>query len=136
MSAAGAPIRLDEVWDFCHARLDETATALVEYRDGHKGPCINRPGQNPADYDDHDSCCLHLAAAEASPYRDVQYGLADIAFKRLMLEEHEPDLQAAVKDSTVTPMIVCRTDGDDCPFTQGIAALYNTHPDYKESWRP
>jgi hypothetical protein len=136
MSNAEAPIRLNEVWAFCHARLDEAATALLELRDGHKGPCINYVGQSPADYDSHDSCALHLAAAQATPYRDPEFGLADIAFKRLELEEHEPDLQAAVKDDVVTPMTVCRTDGTDCPFTQRLATLYATHPDYRDSWRP
>jgi len=136
MSHAEAPIRLDEVWAFCHARLDEAATALLELRDGHKGPCINYDGQNPEDYDAHDSCALHLAAAEATPYRDTGFGLADVAFKRLELEEHEPSLQAAVKDDVVTPMMVCATDGTDCPFIQRLAALYANHPDFKESWRP
>lgn len=136
MSTANAPIRLDEVWSFCHARLDETASALLEYRDGHKGPCINYAGQDPADYDEHDSCDLHLASATATPYRDAEFGLADVAFKRLALEEHEPSLVAAVKGDEVTPMMVCGMDGDDCPFSRHIAALYSSHPDYKKEWRP
>jgi hypothetical protein len=135
MSSAEAPLRLADVWAFCHARLNEAATALLTYRDGHQGPCINYPGQRPAAYDEYDSCALHLAAAEATPYRDAEFGLADIAFKRSLLEEHAPDLQAAVKDNETTPMVVCRIDGDDCPFTQHLATLYATHPDYQESWR-
>ncbi|WUD72115.1 DUF6221 family protein [Streptomyces sp. NBC_00510] len=33
-------------------------------------------------------------------------------------------------------MLVCHIDGDDCPFTQGLAAVYDDHPDYQEAWRP
>ena len=124
------------VWAFCHTRLNEAATSVLTYRDGHQGPCINYLGQPPAAYDEHDSCALHLAAAEATPYRDARFGLADIALKRSLLEEHTPDLQAATRGDEVTPMTVCRIDGDDCSVTQHLAALYSTHPDYQESWRP
>lgn len=108
MRNADAPLRLADIWAFCHARLNETASALLNHQHDH----------------------------QATPYRDTDFGLADIAFKRSLLEEHAPDFQTAAKGYEVTPMAVCRVDGDTCPFTQQLAALYSTHPDYQESWRP
>lgn len=105
MSNATNSLRLADIWAFCHGRLNETAIALLAHRDGHQ------------------------ATVEPTPYRDVEFGLADIAFKRSMLEEHGPTFPSVA-------VAVCPTDGDSCSFTQGLAALYETHPDYQESWRP
>ena len=73
-----------------------------------------------------------LAPDRPDPTRERK----DIAFKRALLLEHEPSLQAAVDGTQMTPMVVCPIDGDDCSFTQRLAGLFDDHPDYKESWRP
>lgn len=127
---------MEQVWNFCHARLDEAASALLSYKDGHVSPCVNYEGQDPADYDEYDSCARHLKAARATPYRDAEFGLAEVAFKRLLLEGHEPSLQAAVDGDEVTPMMICREDGDSCELARRIAVLFHAHPDYQEGWRP
>jgi hypothetical protein len=106
MDNTDTSLRLAEAWGFCHARLNETSIALLAYRED----------RNPS-------------AAETTPYRDAEFGLADIALKRTLLEEHAPNFPAVTT-------AVCPIDGDDCPFTQHLAAMYDTHPDYQESWRP
>lgn len=100
---ADAPIRLDEVWAFCNARLDDEWHATVGIAPGRPDPSRQRK---------------------------------DIAFKRALLTEHEPTLQAAEAHGEVTPMLVCPTDGDDCTVTQALAAIYDDHDDYNEDWRP
>jgi hypothetical protein len=111
MSDADDTLRLADIWAFCHARLNETARSLL--------------ASQQAD----------LAEAEATPYRDVEFGLADIAFKRVMLEEHAPAFPPATEDAEA-PYAVCQVDGDTCLFAQHLAGLYGSHPDYKEGWRP
>lgn len=106
MTDADVSLRLADIWSFCHGRLNETATALLDHREGRDS-----------------------SAAETTPYRDAEFGLADIAFKRSMLEEHAPTFPTVA-------VAVCPVDGDSCSFTQNLAALYADHPDYKESWRP
>lgn len=118
------PIRLGEVWAFCNARLDEDDKAARATSDSEVdeqlGWAEDMVGEATAHIERH------------LPTRV----LADIAFKRTILEEHEPGLQVAVRGDEMTPMVVCKVDGDTCDFAQGLAAVYATHPDYKEDWRP
>lgn len=106
---------------FLRARLDEDHTAVLRYRDGHEGPCLNYRGQDPEGYDEYDSCYLHIEAAEATPYRDVAFGLADIDAKRRILNEtwggrDHQDLWVH--------------------HVRLLALPYAGHPDYREEWRP
>ncbi|MET8609791.1 DUF6221 family protein [Streptomyces misionensis] len=137
------PVRLDEVWAFCMARLDDEEAAArrvgydrieaVGYLWGTKHLLLLRDdGSEPkttveldADLADH--------ITQHGPARV----LARTAFLRsVVLAEHEPVLVAAGDGRETAPMVVCRVDGDDCSVTQGFAALYNEHPAYKAAWRP
>lgn len=150
-----APIRLDEVWAFCNARLDDDERRAEHsyYSDAHwerftteahlgawKAWREHFPREQ---WNVKASDLISEAALEAIQERIDAHEKnrsartrADVAFKRELLAEHEPVLQAAVKDDEVTPMLVCRVDGTDCPIAQGLAALYDDHSDYKDSWRP
>lgn len=150
-----APIGLDDLWAFCHARLDDDERRAEHgyYSDTHwerftteahlhawKAWREHFPREQ---WDVKESDVISEAARDGIRERIAEHEKdrssrlrADVAFKRELLAEHEPVLQAAVKDDEVTPMLVCRVDGLDCPFTQGLAALYDDHPDYKEAWRP
>lgn len=76
----------DDLITWLRAVLDAQAAALIRKRDGHEGPCINYEGQDPADRDEYDSCARHIAVAEATPYRDVAFGLAEVDAKRRILD--------------------------------------------------
>ncbi|WP_336317944.1 DUF6221 family protein [Streptomyces lavendofoliae] len=151
-----APIRLSEVWAFCSERLDDDDAYA---RAASEGPWRYDPGKHwrragSSDYEEGvfagppgaQGMCIagtgqsndpqSMADAAHIARHDPTRVLAEVAFKRELLAEHEPELHAAVNDREVTPVVVCRIDGDDCPFTRGLAALYDDHPDYKETWRP
>jgi hypothetical protein len=142
-----APIGLDDLWAFCNDRLDDDAAVAraatpgpwavddashAEAIHAANGAVVVGGGRWGGEASVFDSTEDALHIARHNPTRV----LADVTFKRELLAEHEPVLQAAVKDDEVTPMLVCRVDGLDCPFAQGLAALYDDHPDYKEAWRP
>lgn len=153
--ASSAPIRLYEVWAFCSARLDDderrarggyySDTHWERFTtDAHLGAWKAWRKHFPREQWDvtandriseaaRDAIRDHITAHEEN--RSARM-LADVAFKRELLAEHEPTLQAATRNSEVTPMLVCRIDGDDCPFTRGLAAVYGEHEEYQETWRP
>ncbi|MER5482549.1 DUF6221 family protein [Streptomyces sp. NPDC002812] len=148
------PIRLDEVWTFCEVRLadDEKRARRGYYADTH-WDLFSTTARLHAwrawrayfpreQWDAKANDAVAEAARDGIRERITAHedgrsrrALADIAFKRELLAEHEPTLQAAVRGAELTPMLVCRIDGDTCPFTQGLAAVYCDHEDYKESWR-
>ncbi|WP_331723367.1 DUF6221 family protein [Streptomyces atratus] len=149
-----APIRLDEVYAFCVERLgdDENRAERGYYSDAHwerftaeahLGAWRAWRTHFPRDqWDVKANDQVSEAALDAVRERIGAHEkdrsarmLADVAFKRTLLAEHEPSLVAAVKGDEMTPLVVCGIDGDDCPFTRGLAALYDDHPDYEESWR-
>lgn len=149
------PIRLDAVYAFCVERLgDDARRAKCGYysdthwemftTNAHLGAWQAWRTYFPREQwdvraNDRISDAALVAIRERISAHEKNRStrmLADVAFKRELLAEHEPALQAAQTDGKVTPMVVCRIDGDDCPFTQGLAALYDDHPDYKEGWRP
>lgn len=143
MTIGGSPVRLDEVWAFCMARLDDEDTAArrvgydrieaVEYLWGTKHLLLQRDdgGESKTTTE------LDADLAEHIVRHDPAHVLARTAFLRsVVLAEHEPVLVAADDGRQTTPMVVCRLDGDDCPVSQGFAALYDKHPAYKEAWRP
>lgn len=122
------PIRLDEVWAFCAAnpgpwKQDYHAAFMHGIKDADGLPLMTNGLMKSANVQ-------HIVR------HHPQRVLADTSFKQALLDEHEPNLQAAVQDEEVTPMMLCPVDGDDCTFAQGLAALYDTHPDYREVWRP
>lgn len=149
------PIRLDKVYAFCVERLgdDERRAQCGYYSDTHWELFATNAHlgawqawrtyfpheQWDSKANDRISDAALVAIRERISAHEKNRSarmLADVAFKRELLAEHEPALQAAQTDGEVTPMVVCPIDGDDCPFTQGLAALYDDHPDYKENWRP
>lgn len=85
-------------------QLDEDERRIIAYRDGHAGPCINYAGQDPAAYDEYDSCHLHIQAAEATPYRDVRFGLAEVAAKRAHIARWEDVNRMLAEDETPGPI--------------------------------
>ncbi|MFE7547057.1 DUF6221 family protein [Streptomyces gardneri] len=80
---------MNDLTAFLRARYDQAHAALLAQRNGHPGNCLNYPGQNPEDYDEYETCHLHIATAESSPYRDIEFGLADIDAKRQILTAYE-----------------------------------------------
>lgn len=152
---AETPIRLDELWTFCNARLDddERRAQGSYYSDthwerfatnAHLGAWQAWRTYFPREqWDTKANDVVSEAALKAVQERITAHeevrstrALADVAFKRELLAEHEPALHAAIQGEEMTPMLVCRVDGADCAFTQGLAALYDGHRDYKEVWRP
>ena len=152
---AEVPIRLDELWAFCNARLDdEERRAQAGYysdthwerftTEAHLGAWQAWREHFPREQwdvkanDVISEAALKAVRARITAHEEERSSrtLADVAFKRELLTEHEPVLQAAVKDDVVSPMLVCRVDGLDCEFGRGLAALYDDHPDYQEAWRP
>jgi len=150
-----APIGLDELWAFCNARLDddERRAECGYYSETHWERFTTEAHLHAwkawREYFPREQWDVKASDAVSEAARDgireritahekdrSSRTLADVAFKRELLAEHEPVLQAATKDDEVTPMLVCRVDGLDCPFAQGLAALHDDHPDYKETWRP
>lgn len=118
---------------FLRARLEEQHAALLRYRDGHDGPCRNYLGQQAEGYDENDSCHLHIEVAEATPYRDVAFGLAEVAAKRRLLDVTLPDLEQADR------CIAGEWGSDDDLAGQLLRALaepFAGHPEYQEGWRP
>lgn len=56
----------------------------------HDGPCVNYEDQDPATYDEYDSCSRHLAATETArrdgfPYRNLDFGLRQVATGRALI---------------------------------------------------
>uniref|UniRef100_UPI003F490A5C DUF6221 family protein n=1 Tax=Streptomyces sp. CA-141956 TaxID=3240051 RepID=UPI003F490A5C len=134
------PIRLDEVWSFCSDRLDDDARIarsvgfdrieVVDYLWKSKHLLLQGDNESASTTE------LDASLAEHVARHDPARVLAEVAWKRDQLAEHEPSLQAAERDGEVTPMVVCTIDGNDCPFTLGLASLFDQHPDYREEWRP
>ena len=132
-SAVGAGLAAEEetvdLVQFLRDRLAETEAAVLRYRDGHEGPCINFKGQDPKHYSEYDSCALHLEAAEATPYRDATFGLAEVEAKREQLKLHsaEPGQHPDY----------CWYDKHQlpCPSLRLLALPYADHAGYDASWK-
>ncbi len=134
------PIRLDEVYAFCSARLQETEDLAVSvgydrietgaYLWGAQYLLLQRDNGGESKM----STEMDAELAEHIAHHEPRRVLADVAFKRGVLVEHLPRVQAATQDDTLTPMVVCPVDGDDCPTLRALAALYDNHPDYQASW--
>lgn len=128
---------MNDLATFLRARLDETEAALIRYRDGHEGPCVNFEGQDPKYHDPWDSCDRHIKAAEATPYRDARFGLADIEAKRHIVELYAD----ADRRANLAPSWDARTLARAQRSTLEVvlrlqAAAWIDHPDYREEWRP
>lgn len=68
---------------------DEAAiSAYVSHREA-VGKHVNFPGQDPADYDEHDSCSRHIETAEACRYLNPDDGRRMVAAHRELIAEYE-----------------------------------------------
>lgn len=59
-------------------------------------------------------------------YRDLEFGLADIAAKRALLEHAVYQEKYTCTD--------CVDDGS--VIFSALASMYSDHPDYRSEWRP
>lgn len=128
----------DQLVRFLRERYDEQRQALIQYRDGHDGPCINYLGQPPGAYSEFDSCALHLQAAGSTPYRDVEFGLADLATKRRVLDEVVPemnDMTSQIHGEFGTGPLNSG-DYESLGLLRLLALPYADHPQYRDEWRP
>lgn len=141
----------DDLTTWLRAALNAEEAALIRKRDGHEGPCINFAGQDPEHYDEYDTCSRHIAVAEATPYRDAAFGLADVDAKRRILDRH-----IMKTGEHVTHGICAECGGSDwkpgvsgaeldpfpwvmpwpCPTLKLLALSYASQPGYQEKWRP
>lgn len=109
------------------AKIAEVEAAIIAYRDGHPGPCLNYEGQDPAAYDEFEPCALHVLVARASPYRDVAVGLRTIQAHREIIARHKI---APPSRTSRGPHCWWCTDGEGleeawpCPDVRSIAAIY------------
>lgn len=135
---------MSDLVEFLTARLDDTERALIEYREHRKrGPHLNYEDQDWKDYDEYDSCSRCISTAQATPYSDVAFGLADVASKRRIIAEH-----AAVHGvSDAGP--ICSSCGEvgnlgseeavvewPCRTLHLLALPYAGHPEYLPEWAP
>jgi hypothetical protein len=117
----------DDLIAFLRAQLDAEEAALIARRDGHPGECLNYEGQDPDGYDGYDSCYLHLRAAEATPYRDVEFGLAEVDAKRRILD-WLVDCASKALDGNWWNLEV-----EDA--FKAMAQPYASYPDFRDEWR-
>ncbi|MFE9003101.1 DUF6221 family protein [Streptomyces sp. NPDC007875] len=129
---------MSDIADFLRARLKEQREAVIRYRDGHDGPCVNYAEQDPKHYDEHDPCSRHLEAAEASAYRDTTFGLADLDAKLAIVEEHHSvELPDEMLDACNTCELTGRYPEYPCRTLRLLAQPFAGHPDHKgEEWAP
>ncbi|MER7813824.1 DUF6221 family protein [Streptomyces sp. NPDC096153] len=140
-----------ELVAFLRARLDETKAATLRARDGHDGPCVNYVGQEPDAYDEYDSCALHLQAAEATPYRDASFGLADVEAKWLILSPYVAVLEERASLRANMRQALGRNDDEFArlhreeselieterrlrPLVMALALPYADHSDHRDDW--
>lgn len=139
--------------EFLTARLDETQAALLARRDGHLGPCLNFEGQRTEDYDEHDSCFLHIRLAESTPYHHTAFGLAEVDAKRRIVTLYAEAVLVREEATkwAMSPSTVITNPGAEAferwnrardaalflePAVCLLALPYASHPDYNEAWRP
>lgn len=123
----------DDLVVFLLERLNEQHAALVRYRDGHDGPCRNYAGQPDDSYDEHDSCYLHIETAEATPYRDAAFGLADNTAKWDLIKALAGELAAG---AGLTDSAGLRKWTVAYAVLRHLARPYDQHPDYRPEWAP
>lgn len=165
---------MTDIAEFIRARLDEAEQEIhrrmaIPTDWAHDGPCVNYEGQDPADRDEYDSCSRHVAAAEAKradrfPYRDLEFGLREVAAHRAILTEHWPVLrtvewphdQTGTGEAPVCPR--CQNaehsywnppqgqagalpEGFVTPYVLApcrtllaLASVWSDHPDHDQAW--
>jgi hypothetical protein len=106
--------------------LDDDERRIAAYRDGHPGPCLNYEGQDPADHTPYDTCYLHIQTAKATPYRDVEFGLAEVDAKRRILDDCEEYVVSGTEAAT---------DGLAGRTLLALAQPYAGRPGWQEEWR-
>jgi hypothetical protein len=134
---------VSDLVEFLRARMDATERAIIEYRKHRElGDHVNYEGQDPKDYDEYDTCARCIATAEAVPYRDVEFGLADVAAKRQIVTYAEQIIQAGTLREGVhasrepheseTDEIVASVLQD---VLRPLALPYAAHADDGDEWR-
>lgn len=125
----------DDLTTWLRATLDAVEAAVIAYREGHPGPCLNYEGQRPEDYTEYDSCYLHVRDAEASPYRDAEFGLAEVDAKRRILDAAASAYREAVMDDH-DPGLGMRAAEYKLHVIPLLALPHAGREGYREDWKP
>lgn len=117
---------VDELVTWLRAQLDRQQAALIAYRDHRAGltPCDN--------LSDWDSCSVHINTAEATEYRDVDYGLAEVDAKRQLLDQHAPVVDGS-QDSWIW---FEGSESKSSAIVRLLALPFADRPGWREEWRP
>jgi hypothetical protein len=130
---------VNDLVEFLRARLDGMERALDEYREHReRGDHVNYEGADPAGHDEYDSCARCIATAEAIPYRDVAFGLADVDAQREVIRLYK---------DTLATIAMFKEHGREATHHEVAAesylnvirlqaAVHKTHPDYRPERRP
>lgn len=141
---------MTELVEWLREQLEADKKAIVRYRDGHPGePCTNSIKHDPGglNYDEYDSCERHIKAAEASPYRDPSFGLADVDARLRVLDLHTTRTSIWWPDDECIDVEVCVVcSGHDyekeddikapCQTVRLLALPLAARPGYLSEWRP
>jgi hypothetical protein len=130
---------MSDLGEFMEARLAAMEKALIEYREHRQhGPHVNYEGQDWKDYDEYDSCARCISTAKATPYSDVAFGLAEVAAKRQIIDEH-PILTGyrvctRCSDFAAERGELIRQVPGPCLTLRLLALPYARHPEYQQEW--
>lgn len=134
---------MDDLVAFLIARLDERVVP-VRVPEWHERFCISP--------DVEDGKCLYCGATEDPAKFSLcapgEWTLADVAAKRLILDEHTPCHVKTSNDGLnwdYQRCVICEPQDRDlspgesywpCPTIRALALPDAGHPDYREQWRP
>lgn len=131
---------MNDLISWLRAQLDADERALLRRQEGHPH-CLNFEGQSPADYTPYDSCYLHVQEAEATPYRDVEFGLRQVRAHRAILNRH--GFETDERDGT-PPFHYCLTCGSGepheyptrwpCATLLDLVSIYSDRDGYRAEW--
>lgn len=107
---------MDELIAFVRAQLVRQEAALIAFSD-HRGVC-QHAGYQP--------CEEHVRTTQAVDYINIDYGLADIAAKRLILDECDSGIEGWTHPGEKER---CRD------IVRLLAQPYADRPGYREEWR-
>ena len=133
---------MNELVEWLRGVLDEIERRTIRYRDEHPGePCTTDIEGNPTGqyYSEYEPCERHIAAAEATPYRDAEFGLRQVEATRRILGEYA---------TAAVTLEELEQDHDDAQYewlpryqvlgevVKLLALPYAGLPGYREEWRP
>jgi hypothetical protein len=113
---------MDDQIAFVRRCLDAQHAALIAYRHHRADPT------NCDNWDVHDSCSGHIRTAEATEYRDADYGLADIEAKRRILDLHSERMPGECDACNE------RQYGYPCPTVRLLAQPYAGRDGWQPEW--